>query len=104
MPMRSGRLEKRPQLGVPGGISDHKEPLAAERATTENICSLGMRVLVRHAKKLNERLVIKPAKGELQASARVVYCERLGDGRYALGLEFEGEGSSWMKESLAGDD
>jgi len=61
-------------------------------------------VLVRHAKKLNERLVVKPAKGELQASARVVYCERLGDGRYALGLEFQGKGSAWMKESLGGDD
>ncbi len=104
MPMRSGRLEKRTQLAVPVRISDPKEPLAAERATTENICSLGIRVVVRQAKKLNERLVIKPAKGELQASARVVYCERLGDGRYALGLEFQGKGSTWMKESLGGDD
>jgi len=104
MPIRSGRLEKRTSLAVPVRISDPKEPLAAEPATTENICSLGIRVLVRQAKKLNERLLIKPGNGELQTSARVVYCERLGDGRYALGLEFQGKDATWMKESLCGAD
>jgi len=100
MPMRSGRLEKRTPLAIPVRIASHKEPSAGERSTTENICSLGIRVLVRHARKLNERLLIKSADGELQTDARVVYCERLVDGRFALGLEFRGEVTNWLKKSV----
>jgi len=100
MPMRSGRLEKRTALAIPVRISSLKEPSAGERSTTENICSLGLRVLVRHARKLNERLLIKSADGELETDARVVYCERLMDGRFALGLEFHGEVTNWLKKSI----
>ena len=98
--MRYGRLEKRTRLAVPIRISSLKEPSAGERSTTENICSLEIRVLVRHARKLNERLLIKSTDGELQTDARVVYCERLLDGRFALGLEFHGEVTSWLKKSM----
>jgi PilZ domain len=100
MPMRSGRLEKRTRLTIPVRIASLQEPAAAERSTTENICSLGIRVLVRHARKLNERLLIKSTDGELQTDARVVYCERLQDGRFALGLEFHGEVAGWLKKSV----
>ena len=100
MPMESGRLEKRTRLAIPVRISSLKEPAAGERSTTENICSLGIRVLVRRAREPNERLLIKSADGGLQADARVVYCERLLDGRFALGLEFHGEVANWLKRSL----
>jgi len=104
MPMRSGRLEKRTRLAIPVRISSPQEPSAGERSTTENICSLGLRVLVRHARELNERLLIKSTDGELEANARVVYCERQRDGRFALGLEFHGAVSSWFKKSLGTGD
>lgn len=100
MPMRSGRLQKRARLAIPVRIASPKEPSAGERSTTENICSLGIRVLVRHARNLNERLLIKSWDGELQTDARVVYCERLVDGQYALGLEFRGEATNWVRNSL----
>jgi len=45
MPARSGRLEKRIPLAVPLQISSVLDPATAERTTTENVCSLGMRVL-----------------------------------------------------------
>ena len=100
MPMRSGRLERRTTLAVPVRISSLVEPSAGERSVTENICSLGTRVLVRRAREMNERLLIKSSDGELETDARVVYCERLVDGRFALGLEFHGEVTSWLKKSL----
>lgn len=100
MPMRSGRLEKRTRLAVPVRIASPKEPSAGERSTTENVCSLGLRVLVRSARELNERILIKSADGELETDARVVYCERLLDGRFALGLEFPGEVTNWLKKSM----
>jgi hypothetical protein len=100
MPMRSGRLEKRTRLSIPVRISSLKEPSTGEGSTTENVCSLGLRVLVRRTRELNERLLIKSVDGELQADARVVYCERLLDGRFALGLEFREEVTNWLKKSL----
>ena len=100
MPMRSGRLEKRTRLAIPVKISSLKEPSAGERSTTENVCSLGLRVLVRRARELNERLLITSVDGELQADARVVYCERLLDGRFAVGLEFHEEVTDWLKKSI----
>ena len=99
MPIRSGRLEKRTRLTIPIRISSLKEPSAGERSTTENVCSLGIRVLVRRARELNERLLIKSTDGELETDARVVYCERLVDGRFALGLEFHGDVTNWLKKS-----
>jgi hypothetical protein len=80
-------------------ISTVTEPSTGERSTTENICSLGLRVLVRRARDPNERILIKSADGELETDARVVYCERLLDGRFALGLEFHGEVANWLKKS-----
>ena len=99
MPMRAGRLEKRTRLAIPVRISSLEQPFAGERSTTENICSLGLRVLVQHARELNERLLIKSADGELETDARVVYCERQLDGRFALGLEFRGDVTRWLKKS-----
>jgi hypothetical protein len=104
MLMRSGRLEKRTRLAVPVRITSLKDPSACERSTTVNICSLGIRVLVRHARELNERLLIKSADGELQTDACVVYCERLVDGRFALGLEFRGEVANWVKKTMGSGD
>jgi hypothetical protein len=104
MPMRAGRLEKRTRLAIPVRILSLEEPHAGERSTTENICSLGLRVLVEHPRRLNESLVIKSVDGELETDARVVYCERLLDGRYAVGLEFRGDAGNWSKKSTGQGD
>ena len=101
MSMRFGRVEKRIQLAIPVTISSPTEQSAGERSTTENVCSLGLRVLAGRTRELNERLLIKSIDGELQAAARVVYCERLLDGRFALGLEFHEEVANWLKKVLS---
>ena len=102
MPVRSGRLEKRIRLAVPLQISSVLDPAAAERTTTENVCSLGMRVLTQRARELNERLMICSIMGDLRTLARVVYCERLPDGRFGVGLQFQGFSVNWPKDSMAG--
>lgn len=89
MPQRSGRLDKRIRLEVEVQISSLQDPTATERATTENVCSLGIRVLTQRAKYLNERLMINSFAGDLRTLARVVYCQRLPDGRFGVGLQFE---------------
>jgi hypothetical protein len=102
MPIRSGRLERRTRLAVPLQISSLQDPTATERTTTENICSLGIRVLMQRSRELNERLLIKFLRGDLQTLARVVYCQRLSEERFGVGLQFQQKMPTWLKESLAG--
>src|SRR3984957_7968776 len=102
MRTRSGRLEKRIRLAVPGEINSLMYTSANERATTENVCSLGIRVLTQHAKELNERLMIRSLDGDLRTLARVVYCQRLPDGHFGVGLQFQGVAVNWSPDSLAG--
>ena len=98
MHLRSGRLEKRIEIAIPLHISTMLDPDGAERTTTENVCSLGIRVLTDHARELNERLMIQSLKGDLKRLARVVYCQRLPDGHFAVGLQFQGNAVKWADE------
>lgn len=102
MPVGSGRLEKRMQLAIPVEISTPRDPAGTERATTENVCSLGVRVLIEKARGLNERLMVRSVVGDLRTFARVVYCQRLPSGRYGVGLQFLGVAVDWSKDSMPG--
>ena len=101
MAVRSGRLEKRVHLSLPVQISSLYDPSTSERTTTENVCSFGMRVLTQKARDLNERLMICSLVGDLRALACVVYCQRLPDGRFGVGIQFQGQSISWPGSSLA---
>ena len=98
MPARSGRLEKRIRLAVPVQIASLLDPATAERTTTENVCSLGMRVLTQRARQLNERLMISSLVGDLRALARVVYCQRLPSGCFSVGLQFQETAANWPSD------
>ena len=102
MPARSGRLEKRIRLAVPVQIASLLDPATAERTTTENVCSLGMRVLTERARQLNERLMISSLVGDLRALARVVYCQRLPNGRFCVGLQFQETAANWPSNPSPG--
>lgn len=102
MPVRSGRLERRIRLAVPVEISPLMDPSATERASTENVCSLGVRVLTQRPKALDERFMVRSLVGDLRAMARVVYCQWLSDGRFGVGMQFLGIGAKWRPDSLAG--
>lgn len=103
MPARSGRLEKRIRLAIPVQISSPVDPATTERTITENVCSLGIRIFAQRARELNERLMISSSVvGDLRTLARVVYCERLADGHFAMGLQFQAVSINWQKGSAAG--
>lgn len=93
MPWRSGRLERRNRLAVPVEIFSLQDPSATERTATENLCSLGARLLTHRPKEPNEHVMVRSFGGELRAVARVVYCQRLSDGRFGVGIQFLGKAS-----------
>jgi hypothetical protein len=101
MPLGSGRLEKRVLLAVPVEISSPGNPSGAERTTTDNVSSMGVRILTLRPKEPHEQLMIRSLPGDLRTLARVVYCERLTDGRYGVGLQFQAVSVGWAKESMS---
>jgi hypothetical protein len=90
------------RLSVPVEIANLLDPATTEKTTTENVCSLGIRILTRRARDLNERLMISSVVGELRALAHVVYCQRLPDGRFGVGLRFQDELIDWSKSPSGG--
>lgn len=89
MRVESGRLEKRVELSVPVLISNSEGVSTIERTTTENVCSMGARLVTEHARELNAQLMICSPVGDERRLARVVYCQVLPDGRFGVGVEFE---------------
>jgi hypothetical protein len=83
-------------------ISSLLDPAATERTTTENVCSLGIRILTQRARDLNERLMISSVVGDQRTLGRVVYCQRLPGGRFGIGLQFQAQVVDWSEGSMAG--
>lgn len=100
----SGRLEKRLRLAVPVQISGVLDATLTERTTTENVSSRGIRILTQRAMELKDRLWVKSLDGDLRTLAHVVYCQRLPERCFGVGLQFQGETVNWLRGSLAGAD
>lgn len=98
---RSGRRERRTRLAVAVQISSFREPAAQERTITENVCSRGLRVFTQGQMEKDEPLLVSSTTGDVRVQARVVYCHRLRDGRFAVGLHFQGAEVHWPESSLA---
>jgi PilZ domain-containing protein len=103
MSSTEGRIEKRFRLRIPLELSKLQDPNRKERTVTENVSSIGARVLTLRAMQPNERLMVGFLELNLRTQARVVYCQRLPDEHFALGLQFQGMSiSKWTKESFSG--
>jgi hypothetical protein len=64
------------------------DPRLKETAMVQNRSAQGMRVETRRAWREGERVLL--ADSGLRADARVVYCQRMENNRFALGLEILG--------------
>jgi hypothetical protein len=89
-----GRAEKRIRLSVPLELSKLQYPNDAERTVSENICSIGARVLSWRPMETDERLMVRFLEVSVRIQARVVYCQRLRHGQFGLGLQFQGRSIS----------
>jgi PilZ domain-containing protein len=98
MPVRFGRVEKRISQAIPVELSTLGHPLETERVSTENVSSLGMRVVTKHPVEQNSRFMIRPLVRDKGAVAQVVYCQKLGEGRYGIGMRFLGLAMKWSTD------
>jgi len=85
--MTGGRKEKRSRRRIEVLLFDGEQPSFGQRASTQNISSIGRRVQTARPWKPGSRLRVKSTMGDLRATARVVYCQCLAPNSFALGLE-----------------
>ena len=70
-------------------ISMH-HPGIAQNSKTENVSTNGVRALTTNPLRPQERLYITSPDGKIRTYAHVVYCQRLADRCFAVGLRFQG--------------
>jgi PilZ domain len=70
--------------------------VAAQQGITENVSPRGARVLTSHPLQPNERITVRSLLGSLRSRARVVYCEPVERGSFAVGLELFVVTGEWM--------
>ena len=87
-----GRMEKRLPLAIVvhlAQMQDQSGNGAAELTYTDNISAHGACVVSSRPWKPGEVAVVRSLKDQIALRGKVVYCQRRGDERYAVGLSFE---------------
>lgn len=83
----AGRGKKRIAKGEVVALA-RPESLGLEYpATTENMSEQGLRLITEQGWKPGDRVLLTTAKTGSHIPARVIYCERLNEKRFAVGLE-----------------
>ncbi|HEY6330593.1 MAG TPA: hypothetical protein VI756_14745 [Blastocatellia bacterium] len=56
--------------------------------------------MTQRAKELNEQLMVSSLVGDMRTLACVVYCQRLPEGSFGVGLRFLGVAVNWSVASV----
>jgi hypothetical protein len=96
MEVQSGRVEKRLPIAVPIWLTSLKNPGPFEKAVTENVSSVGARIIVGGRKEPTESVVLLCSPGCV-AQGEVVYTQPLPgeDNYYALGVRLQVNPRGW---------
>lgn len=86
MSMPTGRSEKRTPIEVAVVLSRVKERPFKEKAFTENVSSHGLRAITNRVWQPGADLLVSFVGVDIQEQARVVYCQRQANKKFALGL------------------
>ena len=90
----SGRSERRTARTI--AVELWGEPLLNERTFTQNVSPRGARVVTEREWQPGARLLLVSLQDEVQTEARIVYCERVAEYRFAVGLELSAR-VQWAK-------
>jgi hypothetical protein len=97
MPGPTGRSEKRTARAEAVELSCLDDSLLKERAFTENVSPLGARVVTGRECQPGTRVLVIFPKDGVRSRAEVVYCARLAESRFAVGLELSTRVEQWAK-------
>jgi hypothetical protein len=99
MPTDGKRMQKRTSTTLALQISSAKQPFITELAFTENVSLHGVRLITHRAWTTEQRVTVQSYHGTIQCLAKVIYCHKLADSRYAIGLELFSPVGAWVDVS-----
>jgi len=73
------------------------EPKLNERMLTENVSAHGARILTERKLERGQQVLVSAPKEGVRSQARIVYCQRVSERRFAAGLELSGRMELWAK-------
>jgi hypothetical protein len=87
MAVPTGRSDKRiaKEVTVELARPDHLQ--LKETAITQNVSARGIRVATEHLWRPGDRVLLSSPESTFRSHARVVYCQRMGNNRFVVGLE-----------------
>ena len=95
--MSNGRSEKRIAKAVNVEVCLVDVPTLKEKTLTENVSAHGARVLMHQMLQPKQLAVVISTNEGVWSRAKVVYCQRMSENRFAIGLELAGRVESWSK-------
>ena len=95
--MSNGRSEKRIARTVSVEVCLQDAPKLNERMSTENVSAHGARVFMEQKLQPGQQVLVSSPKEGVRSQARIVYCQRMSDKRFAVGLELSGRADLWAK-------
>ncbi|HEU0047474.1 MAG TPA: PilZ domain-containing protein [Nitrososphaera sp.] len=95
--MSNGRSEKRIERTVSVEVCMGDEPKLRERMLTENVSAHGARIFMERKLQTGQQVLLSLPKEGLQSQARIVYCQRVSEKRFAVGLELTRRVELWSK-------
>ena len=90
-----GRKQQRVRDRFLAQILAIHDPKLTELAAVENVSSLGFRLVTERLWEPGAHVILTSSTGNVWARARVVYCQSVGAGAFAVGLNFLTQTSVW---------
>jgi len=87
MAMPTGRCNKRIKRELEVELVRPDSSEIKEKAIAENVSVRGMRVATEHIWRAGDRVVVTSPEPGSPTLARVVYCQRMENNKFAVGLE-----------------
>lgn len=89
------RTDTRTPMQVTVDLASLDVRTPAQKGVTENVSPRGARVVTTKPWQVNEPLDLRSLLGNFRSRARVVYCQQLGEGSFAVGLQLLAATGYW---------
>jgi PilZ domain-containing protein len=89
------RADERVPIKVAVDLASLDVRTPAQEGVTENISVRGARVVTSKPLRPNDSLKVRSLLGNFRSRARVVYCQSLKNGSYAVGLQLFAAAGYW---------
>ena len=82
-----GRLDRRVKEEAVVELVRADDPQLKETAIAQNVSDRGLRVTTKRVWRPGDRVLLSSSESGFRTEARVVYCKRMENNRFAVGLE-----------------